>query len=101
MSANANAKDDLHSAILRLNARAWGWAFGLLFGVGLFLATMLLVVKGGSNVGQNLSLLAAYFPGYRVSVGGAFIGFVYAFVVGYGSGRLIGLIYNRGVGPRS
>lgn len=87
---------ELESAILRLNARAWGWAFGLLFGSGLFLATMILVLKGGENVGQNLSLLAVYFPGFRVTVGGAFIGFVYAFVVGYASGRLIGTVYNWG-----
>lgn len=94
-STNATSAE-LQSAILRLNARVWGWAFGLLFGVGLFLATIILVLKGGENVGQHLSLLAIYFPGYRVTTGGAFIGFVYGFVVGYGIGRLIGTVYNWG-----
>jgi len=88
----------LPAAILRLNARAWGIAFGLLGGLGLFLATLILVIKGGENVGQHLKLLAIFFPGYRVTMGGAFIGFVYGFVVGYGVGRVIGMVYNWVVG---
>ena len=85
----------LHQAVLRLNARAWGIAFGLLGGLGLLGATLFLVLKGGENVGQHLGLLSVFFPGYRVTVGGAFIGFVYGFVAGYGIGRIIGAVYNR------
>lgn len=81
--------------ILALNAQAWGIAFGLLFGGGLFLATNFLVIKGGANVGQHLNLLAAFFPGYRVSFAGSLIGFVYAFVCGWAFGRIIGAVYNR------
>jgi len=85
----------IRNAVLRLNARAWGISFGLLAGLGLFGATLYLVIKGGENVGQHLQLLAVFFPGYRVTVGGAFIGLVYGFVVGYGLGRLVGTLYNR------
>jgi len=85
----------LHGAILRLNARAWGIAMGLLLGLGLFLATNWLVLKGGPNVGPHLSLLSAYFPGYSVTFVGSVIGFVYAFVLGYALGRVIGTVYNR------
>jgi len=85
----------VHRALRRLNARAWGVSLGLLFGLGLMSATLFLVIKGGPNVGQHLALLGTYFPGYRVSVAGAFIGFVYAFVLGYAVGRLIGVVYNR------
>jgi len=85
----------LQNALLRLNARAWGIGMGLLFGVGLFLATNILVVRGGADAGQHLQLLWIYFPGYSVSFVGSLIGFVYAFVVGYGLGRLIGSLYNR------
>lgn len=81
--------------MLRLNARVWGIAFGLLGGLGLFGATLLLIIKGGENVGQHLGLLEVFFPGYRVTVAGAFIGLVYGFVFGYGAGRIIGAIYNR------
>ncbi len=86
---------ELRQAIARLNARAWGIAMGMLLGGGLFLATNILVVKGGPNVGRHLSLLSVYFPGYRVTFLGSFIGFVYAFVLGYILGRLIGTIYNK------
>jgi hypothetical protein len=85
----------LNTAVLRLNGRAWGIAFGLLLGIGLFVATNLLVLKGGDNVGQHLRMLAVFFPGYGVSFVGSIIGFVYAFVLGYALGRLIGTVYNR------
>jgi hypothetical protein len=85
-------------AIARINARAWGISTGMLLGVILFMATNLLVVRGGPNVGQHLQLLSIYFPGYSVTFLGSLVGFVYAFVVGYGLGRVIGFIYNRVAG---
>ena len=89
----------LQQAIARLNARAWGIAFGLLLGTGLFLATNILVLRGGEEVGPHLGLLGIYFPGYSVTLVGSLIGFVYAFVLGYGLGRLVGTIYNRMITP--
>lgn len=90
-----NSEQDLKLAIARLNGRAWGIALGLLLGLGLLIATNLLVLRGGPNMGQHLRLLAVFFPGYSVSFVGSIIGFIYAFVVGYGLGRLIGGLYNR------
>ena len=84
--------------MLKLNGRAWGIAFGLLFGLGLFIATNVLVLKGGPEVGPHLSLLGVYLPGYRVTFLGSLIGFVYMFVIGYAIGRLIGTVYNRMIG---
>lgn len=89
------ADPELRRVVARLNARAWGIAMGLLCGGGLFLATNILVVKGGPQVGQHLSLLRVYFPGYRVTFAGSLVGFVYAFVLGYALGRLVGMVYNR------
>lgn len=86
---------ELRRAIARLNERAWGISLGLLLGGGLFIATNVLVLKGGPVVGPHLSLLRVYFPGYRVTFLGSFVGFVYAFVLGYALGRLIGAVYNR------
>lgn len=80
---------------MRANEQGWGIAIGLLFGLGLFLATIVLVVKNGPNPGPHLSLLRIYFPGYSVTSIGAAIGFVYAFVLGYAVGRTIATIYNR------
>lgn len=87
--------ENLQRTLLSLNARAWGIAFGLVLGGGLFLATLFLVVRGGPTPGQHLQLLGAFFPGYRVSVLGSLVGFVYAFVVGYALGRVVGEVYNR------
>jgi hypothetical protein len=95
MTSNRPENETVDRALLRLNGRAWGIALGLLLGVGLFVATNVLVLKGGPAVGTHLQLLAVYFPGYRVTFLGSLIGFVYAFVVGYGIGRLIGVLYNR------
>jgi hypothetical protein len=89
----------VRQTVLRLNARAWGLAVGLLLGGSLLLATLVLVAKGGPHPGRHLGLLAVYFPGYRVTVAGAFIGFMYAFVVGYGLGRVIGAVYNWSLTP--
>ena len=89
----------LRQAVLRLNARAWGIALGLLLGGGLFVATNFLILKGGDPVGPHLALLSVFLPGYRVTFVGSLIGFVYLFVIGYALGRLIGMMYNRLVGP--
>ena len=85
----------LRKTILRASEQGWGIAIGFLLGVALFLATAVLVLKGGPNPGPHLGLLRIYFPGYSVTWIGAIIGFVYAFVVGYAIGRTIAIIYNR------
>ena len=85
----------LRKALVRMNLQAWGMAVGLLLGVGLMLATIALVVRGGDSMGSHLGLLRVYFPGYSVSYVGSLIGFVYAFVIGYAIGRTIVVIYNK------
>ena len=91
----APTSSTVQASLMRLNARAWGISTGLLLGGGLFLATVFLVLRGGPTVGQHLSMLRVFFPGYSVTWLGAFVGFVYAFVIGYGLGRIIGSVYNR------
>ncbi len=87
------------TSLARLHSRAVGIASGLLLAVALFGATIFLVIRGGEHVGAHLGLLSVFFPGYSVSMSGAFIGFVYAFVVGYALGRIVGAVYNRVVRP--
>ena len=79
---------------LRLNARAWGIALGLLCGFGLLIATNILVLRGGPIVGPHLGLLGAYLPGYQVTFVGSLVGLGYGMVIGYCAGRLIGSVYN-------
>ncbi len=85
-----SAPNDLSTTLARINARAWGIATGLILGFGLFLATNILVLRGGPDVGQHLNRLVLILPGYSVSFVGSFVGLIYGFVVGYGLGRLIG-----------
>ena len=93
---NSNAEVvELRRAVQRLNQRAWGIAVGMLGSIGIFVATNVLVIKGGPNVGQHLGLLSQYFPGYSVTFVGSVIGAIYVFVLGYVLGRMIGLVYNR------
>jgi hypothetical protein len=93
--ASTNQPDEsLRLAGARLNARAGGFAFGLLLGFGLFFATLILVLRGGPDAGQHLRLLRVFLPGYSVSFAGSLIGFVYLFVFGYALGRVIGSMYN-------
>ena len=99
MTTEHDESQELKRTLARLNGRAWGIAIGLLFGGGLFLATVILVMKGGPDAGAHLGLLRAYFPGYSVSTVGSFIGFIYGFVLGYAIGRVIGTVYNRLVRP--
>ena len=72
----------------RLDPIALGIAVGLTSGMLLFLATLFLIFKGGETIGPNLQLLNQFFPGYRVTIPGSVIGFVYACLTGYilGSG---------------
>ena len=88
----------VQKTLQRMHEQGWGLACGVLLGLGLFIATNVLVVKGGEVVGPHLGLLGIFFPGYRVTFVGSLIGFVYAFVVGYGFGRTVSVIYNRLIG---
>lgn len=81
-------------ALMRVRERAWAIATGLVLGLLLALATIVLVARGGPNVGEHLGLLAVYLPGYSVSYGGAVVGFAYAFVFGGVLGGLTGRLYN-------
>ena len=87
--------EQITRAVLRLNSNVTGLALGLLCGLTLFIATFWLVIKGGPNVGAHLQLLNQYFPGYKVTMAGGFIGLAYGFVTGFIAGWVIAWIYNR------
>lgn len=87
-------EDVVLTRLMRLNATIYGIVFGLLSGLIIFVATIWLVIKGGPVVGPNLSLLNQFFIGYRVTVGGAFLGLLYGFILGFVVGFCIASIYN-------
>ena len=98
---NKTGEEKFFSGILWLNAKAVGLALGLICGLGIFLATNWLIIKGNEPIGPHLSLLSQYFLGYRVTFQGSLIGFAYGFAVGTISGALVSWIYNKVTDLRS
>jgi hypothetical protein len=77
----------IHSGVLALSCAMIG-------GVGLFVMTVWLLVKGGPQVGMHLQLLRHYFIGYTVTWPGSVVGFCYGALLGGIVGWAIGRIYN-------
>lgn len=100
-SPRPDPETSLAVRIVRLEAVVQGVAWGLVAGLGLFVATNWLVLKGGRVIGPHLSLLRQFFIGYEVSFLGSVIGFAYAFVCGFAAGYVVSRIYNRVVRRRS
>ena len=92
-SARIN-EEALLREVVRLNRNVLGLTLGILFAIGIFLATTILVLKGGPHVGAHLQLLSQFFPGYSVTFGGSLLGLAYGFAVGYVSGWIIATVYN-------
>ena len=89
-----NEEKIIQTHLLHLNAVVQGISVGLFVGLGLFVITIWLVIKGGETVGPHLALLGQYFIGYSVTWGGAFIGLAYGFALGYCIGFAYARIYN-------
>ena len=81
-------------AFARIDIPAFAIAFGTLFSVAIFLATIILVNKGGPVVGPNLANLGVYLPGYTVSFTGGIIGAFYFFVIGAVIGGILAILWN-------
>jgi hypothetical protein len=80
--------------LLRLNGAILGLILGLLFGLGIFIATNFLLIKGGDVVGPHLALLGQFFLGYQVTFVGSIIGFFYGLSLGFVLGYVIAGLYN-------
>ena len=72
-----------------------GLVLGIIAGLGIFAATLWLVLKGGPSVGPHMALLGQFLPGYSVTYVGSVLGLIYGFVVGYIAGWSIGRLYNH------
>ena len=81
--------------IMRLSLVINGITVGLLIGLGIFVPTIFLVLKGGQVVGPHLALLGQFLPGYDVTVAGSFVGLGYGLILGFILGVFIAFVYNR------
>jgi hypothetical protein len=84
----------IERAVARLQSGIMAIVFGFTIGIGLFLATIWLVIRGGQDVGLHLGLLRYYFPGYSVTWGGGFVGLFYGALVGGVIGWSMARVYN-------
>ena len=78
----------------KLDRVALGCSVGAVGGIVLFLATAILLVRGGPVVGPTLSLLGQYLPGYTVTSVGSLLGLIYGFTVGWVLGWSFALLRN-------
>lgn len=84
----------LQEVLARLDPLALGVAFGAVFGLGLLVATVGLLLKGGEEIGPNLSLLAQYLVGYSVSWTGMWVGICEAGLIGLMLGGFTATVRN-------
>jgi hypothetical protein len=80
--------------IARIRAGIVAIVSGMVVGFGLFAATAWLLIKGGEDVGKNLNLLGAYYPGYSVTWTGSVVGFFYGALTGAVLGWCVAWLYN-------
>jgi hypothetical protein len=84
----------VRTRLMRLNATVQGVVTGTVAGLGIFIATNWLIIKGGPVVGPHLALLGQFFIGYRVSFVGSLVGFAYGFILGFGVAYGVARMYN-------
>jgi hypothetical protein len=92
--------NELSRTVARIHAAVLALVIGLICGLGVFISTAWLILKGGQQVGLHLQLLSNYFIGYSVTWFGSIIGFFWGATIGGIIGWAIGEIYNRIVNIR-
>lgn len=94
MANGQREQDEISRAIARVQADVLALVCAVVGGVGLWVMTIWLVLKGGPHTGEHLQLLSNYFVGYSVTWTGSVVGFLYGALAGGVVGWTIGRIYN-------
>lgn len=94
MHENQDQSARLSHMVVSIQAGVLAFVFAVIGGLGLFLVTAWLLVRGGDHVGAHLNLLGQYLIGYSVTWKGSLIGLVYGTVIGAVLGWAIGELYN-------
>jgi len=89
-----SADEVIEIAFAKIDPLALGVAVGVVSGLGIFLASAVLLLKSGPVVGPMLSLLGNYFIGFEVTWAGAFLGLIEAGLVGGAVGATAAGLWN-------
>ena len=85
---------ELSRMVVSIQAGVLALVCAVVGGLGLFLMTVWLVIKGGPRVGPHLSLIGQYLIGYSVTWKGSIVGLFYGALIGGIVGWMIAKIYN-------
>lgn len=77
---------------MKLNVKAFGLAFGLVWGVGLFLLTWWIIAFEGTT--GEVTMIGRLYRGYSITPIGSVIGLVWAFFDGLIGGLIFAWLYN-------
>jgi hypothetical protein len=99
MSQDAPGQIDevLLHATIKWNTRLFAGICGLIGAFSLLGMTYISLYRGLPSPGHYLNLLGVFLPGYEVSPGGAWIGFLWGGLIGAVSGAVIYRIYARSI----
>lgn len=100
MTQQLGQKDEISQALAKIKTNALAAVCAVFGGIGLFVITAWLVIKGGPHVGQHLQLLSNYFIGYSVTWWGSVVGLFYGALTGGVVGWAVGTTYNKIVSLR-
>lgn len=95
--AQISPDEIIELAFARLDPLALGMAMGTVSGLGLFLATVVLLLQDGPVVGPTLSLLGYYLIGFKVTWTGVLIGLMEASMGGFMLGYVGAWLRNWGM----
>ena len=79
---------------MKLNARALGFALGVIWGLAILITTFASLWAAGGYGKHFLDMLVSIYPGYSITSGGAILGLCYGFVDGFIFGWLSARLYN-------
>lgn len=75
-----------------INAKNFGLSGGIIWGVVLFVVTLIALWTGYAT--NFLNLMSQIYPGYSISVTGSFVGLLYGFVDAFIGLYIFAWIYN-------
>jgi hypothetical protein len=84
---------------MKLNVRAMALTWGILWGLGIFLATLWIILFDGAT--GEVTLLGRIYRGYSISFTGSLFGLLWGLLDGLICGALFSWVYNLFVGRRA